>query len=237
MRATTTVRATCGATARRGQTTTTVRSSSASSAASASRRQWLASAASVLAMHKMFPSSNAFAEDAGASVRVVSDAPGFGAREARARDLVLVSLVGTFEDGTSTTPTTFDTTLGGLVYDTNASGTGSVSITPAEAMPKVISLDKNNPVPGVPPGLIEGIIGMRVGGERTFEVPSAVGFGDSAVKSPYALIPGGTTLKYSVKLIRLSSTGPDALFKGVYNCSLGGANKMTSGCGAVEPSE
>ena len=219
MRATTTVRATCGATARRG-TTTAAAAARTPSASSASRRQWLASAASVLAMHKMFPSSNAFAEDAGASVRVVSDAPGFGAREARARDLVLVSLVGTFEDGTSTTPTTFDTTLGGLVYDTNASGTGSVSITPAEAMPRVISLDTNNPVPGVPPGLIEGIIGMRVGGERTFEVPSAVGFGDSAVKSPYALIPGGTTLKYSVKLIRLSSTGPDALFKGVYNCAM-----------------
>ena len=178
---------------------------------------------------------NAYAaEDAsGFGVRTVRDETGFGSKEARApRDLVLVEYQGTLSDGT-----VFDTTLGGMVFATNSAGVGSVSIDKAAKRPAVIRLDVGNPVPGVPPGLIKGIEGMRVGGKRTFEVPPELGFGSSAVRSPYATVPADSTLTYEVTLLRLSSTGPDALFKGVSRCGLGGANTINDGCGQIEPSE
>lgn len=181
--------------------------------------------------------TNAYAaEDAsgvGVGVRTVRDESGFGSKEARApRDLVLVEYQGTLSDGT-----VFDTTLGGMVFATNSAGVGSVSIDKAARRPAVIRLDVGNPVPGVPPGLIKGIEGMRVGGKRTFEVPPELGFGSSAVRSPYATVPADSTLTYEVTLLRLSSTGPDALFKGVSRCGLGGANTINDGCGQIEPSE
>ena len=179
--------------------------------------------------------TNAYAaEDAsGVGVRTVRDETGFGSKEARApRDLVLVEYQGTLSDGT-----VFDTTLGGMVFATNSAGVGSVSIDKAAKRPAVIRLDVGNPVPGVPPGLIKGIEGMRVGGKRTFEVPPELGFGSSAVRSPYATVPADSTLTYEVTLLRLSSTGPDALFKGVSRCGLGGANTINDGCGQIEPSE
>ena len=174
------------------------------------------------------------AEDAsGVGVRTVRDETGFGSKEARApRDLVLVEYQGTLSDGT-----VFDTTLGGMVFATNSAGVGSVSIDKAARRPAVIRLDVGNPVPGVPPGLIKGIEGMRVGGKRTFEVPPELGFGSSAVRSPYATVPADSTLTYEVTLLRLSSTGPDALLKGVSRCGLGGANTINDGCGQIEPSE
>ena len=169
----------------------------------------------------------------GRGVRTVRDETGFGSKEARApRDLVLVEYQGTLSDGT-----VFDTTLGGMVFATNSAGVGSVSIDKAAKRPAVIRLDVGNPVPGVPPGLIKGIEGMRVGGKRTFEVPPELGFGSSAVRSPYATVPADSTLTYEVTLLRLSSTGPDALFKGVSRCGLGGANTINDGCGEIEPSE
>ena len=171
--------------------------------------------------------------DDGRGVRTVRDETGFGSKEARApRDLVLVEYQGTLSDGT-----VFDTTLGGMVFATNSAGVGSVSIDKAAKRPAVIRLDVGNPVPGVPPGLIKGIEGMRVGGKRTFEVPPELGFGSSAVRSPYATVPADSTLTYEVTLLRLSSTGPDALFKGVSRCGLGGANTINDGCGEIEPSE
>jgi FKBP-type peptidyl-prolyl cis-trans isomerase len=178
---------------------------------------------------------NAYAaEDASdVGVRTVRDETGFGSKEARApRDLVLVEYQGTLSDGT-----VFDTTLGGMVFATNSAGVGSVSIDKAAKRPAVIRLDVGNPVPGVPPGLIKGIEGMRVGGKRTFEVPPELGFGSSAVRSPYATVPADSTLTYEVTLLRLSSTGPDALFKGVFRCGLGGANTINDECGQIEPSE
>lgn len=179
--------------------------------------------------------TNAYAaEDAsGVGVRTVRDESGFGSKEARApRDLVLVEYQGKLSDGT-----VFDTTLGGMVFATNSAGVGSVSIDKAAKRPAVIRLDVGNPVPGIPPGLIKGIEGMRVGGKRTFEVPPELGFGSSAVRSPYATVPADSTLTYEVTLLRLSSTGPDALFKGVSRCGLGGANTINDGCGQIEPSE
>ena len=53
----------------------------------------------------------------------------------------------------------------------------------------------------------------------------------------YALIPGGATVTYEVTVLRLSDTGPDALFKDVAGCGLGGANTMVNGCDAIGPAE
>ena len=110
-----------------------------------------------------------------ASVKIVRDVAGFGAKEATSKSLVLVEYEGTLaSDGA-----VFDTTLGGRVYATSSSGVGSVSIAPAAARPVVVNLRSDAPVPGVPEGLRLGIRGMRVGGTRTFEVPSELGFGSS----------------------------------------------------------
>jgi hypothetical protein len=38
-------------------------------------------------------------------------------------------------------------------------------------------------------------------------------------------------------MLRLSDSGPDALYKSVYGCSLGGANTLTNGCAAIVPLE
>ena len=112
----------------------------------------------------------------------------------------------------------FDTTLGGRVYAT--------SVAPAAARPVVVNLSSDAPVPGV-----------RVGGTRTFEVPPELGFGSSAARSPYATIPANSALRYEVTLLRLSDTGPDALYAGISRCGVGGASQMSDGCASVEPME
>ena len=43
------------------------------------------------------------------------------------------------------------------------------------------------PVPGICKGLKRGVEGMRVGGTRTISVPPELGFGNAAVRSPYAV--------------------------------------------------
>ena len=173
----------------------------------------------------------AFADEA--SVKIVRDVAGFGAKEATSKSLVLVKYEGTLaSDGA-----VFDTTLGGRVYATSSSGVGSVSIAPAAARPVVVNLSSDAPVPGVPEGLRLGIRGMRVGGTRTFEVPPELGFGSAAARSPYATIPANSALKYEVTLLRLSDTGPDALYAGISRCGLGGASQMSDGCASVEPME
>ena len=101
----------------------------------------------------------------------------------------------------------------------------------------VLNLSSDYPVPGMPEGLRAGVRGMRVGGTREFDVPPELGFGDVVVRSPFATIPAGSTLRYTVKVLRLSTTGPDALFKGVTRCGRGGASAQSSGCGAVEAAE
>jgi FKBP-type peptidyl-prolyl cis-trans isomerase len=50
--------------------------------------------------------------------------------------------------------------------------------------PVIIRLG-GEPVPGVCKGLNRGITGMRVGGRRTFTVPSVLGFGSGMVLGPY----------------------------------------------------
>lgn len=130
--------------------------------------------------------------------------------------------------------TFFDTTLGGEKFFTNGN---NQSIDPAAARPVIVKVAGEEPVPGICKGLKRGIEGMRVGGTRTISVPPELGFGNTAVRSPYAVVPAGSTLQYEVTVLRLSETGPDALFKGVAGCSLGGANTMTNGCASIVPAE
>ena len=162
-------------------------------------------------------------------LKIISDEPGFGAKAAKSGDLVLVNYVATLEDGTMV-----DTTLGGSKFFTNGN---NQSINPAEARPVIVRVNGADPVPGIPKGLKRGVEGMRVGGVRRVAVPPELGFGAGAVRSPYALIPGGSTVTYEVTVLRLSEIGPDALFKDVAGCGLGGANTMTNGCGAIVPAE
>ena len=48
------------------------------------------------------------------------------------------------------------------------------------------------PVPGICKGLKRGVEGMRVGGTRTISVPPELGFGNAAVRSPYAVAWGSS---------------------------------------------
>lgn len=172
----------------------------------------------------LLPARPARAED----IKIVSDKEGFGTKAAKTGDLLLVNYVATIGDGTMV-----DTTLGGEKYFTNGT---QQSVQPAAARPVIVKVnDLITPVPGQPKGLKIGVEGMRVGGVRTFEVPECFGLG--AVRSPYALIPGGATVTYEVTVLRLSDTGPDALFKDVAGCGLGGANTMVNGCDAIVPAE
>ena len=172
----------------------------------------------------LLPARPARAED----IKIVSDKEGFGTKAAKTGDLLLVNYVATIGDGTMV-----DTTLGGEKYFTNGT---QQSVQPAAARPVIVKVnDLITPVPGQPKGLKIGVEGMRVGGVRTFEVPEC--FGSSATRSPYALIPGGATVTYEVTVLRLSDTGPDALFKDVTGCGLGGANTMVNGCDAIVPAE
>ena len=57
------------------------------------------------------------------------------------------------------------------------------------------------------------------------------------VAAPYAVVPPGSTLRYELQLLRLSSTGPDALFAGIAQCGIGGAGAQMAGCDAIVPQE
>ena len=186
------------------------------------RRGALATAALALA-GALAPAARA------AEVSVVKDEPGFGGKAAKPGDLLLVNYVATLPDGTMV-----DTTLGGAKFFTNGN---NQSIQPAEARPVIVRVAGTDPVPGIPKGLKQGVQGMKVGGTRVLSVPPELGFGPSAVRSPYADVPGGSTLTYEVTVLRLSDTGPDALFKNVAGCGLGGANTMTNGCEAIVAEE
>jgi hypothetical protein len=160
---------------------------------------------------------------------VVKDTPGFGGNTAKTGDLLLVNYVATLADGTMV-----DTTLGGSKFFTNG---GQQSVQPAAGRPVIVKVNGVDPVPGIPKGLKQGIEGMRVGGTRVLQIPPELGFGPSPVRSPYATVPGDSVLTYTVSVLRLSDTGPDALFKNVSGCSLGGANTMTNGCDLIEAEE
>lgn len=68
-----------------------------------------------------------------------------------------------------------------------------------------------SPTPGLTEGLQQALEGMTVGGTRTVTVPPGLGFGTGGSLAPYAFVPPGATLSYSVELLRLSTVGPDNL--------------------------
>lgn len=68
-------------------------------------------------------------------------------------------------------------------------------------------------------------------------VPPELGFGSTPVLAPYAVVPPGSRLTYTVELIRLSSVGPDALMSGVSKCGAGGASASTENCDNITPAE
>ena len=59
---------------------------------------------------------------------------------------------------------------------------------------------------GIIPGFQIGVNGMREGGERTFTIPSSLGYGATDVKdaSGNVVIPANSTLVFSVKLVEVS---------------------------------
>ena len=156
---------------------------------------------------------------------VVAEEPGFGKRAAQDGDLLLVHYKGTLLSGE-----VFDSTLGGGVVRSN--GLTSVSIQPAASVPRAISLRA-----GAHAGLRAALLGMRVGGKKTVTVPPELGFGQAQVAAPYGVVPPGSTLRYELQLLRLSSTGPDALFAGIAQCGIGGAGAQMAGCDAIVPQE
>ena len=161
---------------------------------------------------------------------VVAEEPGFGKRAAQDGDLLLVHYKGTLLSGE-----VFDSTLGGGVVRSN--GLTSVSIQPAASVPRAISLRAGDVQPGVCAGLRAALLGMRVGGKKTVTVPPELGFGQAQVAAPYGVVPPGSTLRYELQLLRLSSTGPDALFAGIAQCGIGGAGAQMAGCDAIVPQE
>ena len=121
----------------------------------------------------------------------------------------------------------FDSTLGGAAYRDGGAGV---------LRPLIYRLG-GGPQPGVCAGLEAGITGMRVGGQRVFTVPPKLGFGAAQVLGPYAPVPGGSTLRYSVRLLRLSRVGPDALLSGISQCGGGAVMERTQGCAEIGVAE
>jgi peptidylprolyl isomerase len=59
----------------------------------------------------------------------------------------------------------------------------------------------------VPPGLEEGLIGMRELGRRRLIVPSSLAFGDAGVAGQ---VPGGAELRFEIELIDIQPQSSDA---------------------------
>ncbi|MCL4403831.1 FKBP-type peptidyl-prolyl cis-trans isomerase [Patescibacteria group bacterium] len=93
---------------------------------------------------------------------------------AQAGDTVTVSYVGSFPNG--------------QVFDASANHGGSFSF--------VLGVGH------VIPGWDEGVLGMRVGGERKLVVPPALGYGASG--TPDGTIPPNATLDFDIKLLGVS---------------------------------
>jgi FKBP-type peptidyl-prolyl cis-trans isomerase len=173
------------------------------------RRSLLATTAIITAAATAPLAARAAAADGApaSSITIEADAPGTaGTAAARKNDLVLIHYTGTV----AATGEVFDTTLGlGLTYRDGGPGT---------LRPLALRLS-GDPIPGVCAGLQQALLGMTAGGSRTVLIPPELGFGAAPAAAPYAVIPGGSALRYEVKLLRLSRRGPDALFAGMSKCS------------------
>lgn len=156
-------------------------------------------------------------------LQILSNEEGFGTRPAQVGDLVMVHYIGTI-DGTATV---FDSTKGGMTYRDGGPG----------VFRPVITRLGGDPQPGICAGLRQAVVGMKVGGRRSVTVPPEIGFGSNTVLAPYAIIPGGSTLRYDIELIRLSARGPDELTKGIERCGTGGLSETADKCRQITPAE
>ncbi|KAF8068417.1 fpr2 [Scenedesmus sp. PABB004] len=186
-----------------------------------SRRQLLAAA--VVAAAALPAARRAAAEQGG--IQIVADTPGFGQHAVAQGDIVLAHYVGTLD----ATGEVFDSTRGGDGLRYRDGGRGVLR-------PAALRVG-GGPVPGVCPGLEAALLGMKIGGHRTVLVPPELGFGASDVLGPYAGVPGGSTLRYELELLRVSARGPDAMMAGLSQCSAGGASASTANCAVIEPAE
>ncbi|WIA10556.1 hypothetical protein OEZ85_010743 [Tetradesmus obliquus] len=156
-------------------------------------------------------------------IQILDDKEGFGQHAVQQRDLVLVHYTGVVEE----TGEVFDSTRGGLKYRDGGRGV---------FRPLAFRLS-GFPQPGVCEGLQQALLGMKIGGQRSVLVPPQLGFGSAAVLAPYAGVPANSMLRYDVELVRVSAKGPDAMMKGISQCSAGGASASAENCAAVEPAE
>lgn len=159
------------------------------------------------------------AEEAG--LEVLSEEAGIGQVSIRKSSLVLLHYVGTV----TSTGEVFDSTRGGLKYLNMGEGV---------FRPIVIRVN-GDPQPGIVEGLQQGVLGMTAGGKKTFKVPSSLGFGSSAVKAPYSVVPADSELQYEVEILRVSNSGPDELMKYISQCGMGGAGATDTGCADIVP--
>ncbi|GBF91096.1 hypothetical protein Rsub_04765 [Raphidocelis subcapitata] len=189
-----------------------------------SRRDALAAAVAVVVAAAAAAPRRAAAEAASAAVKVESEEPGFGEYPTQPGDLVLVHYTGSIAD----TGVVFDSTLGlGLTYRDGGAGA---------LRPAALRLG-GSPTPGVCAGLQSALLGMRIGGRRTVLIPAELGFGGSPAYAPYAVVPGGSQIRYEIQLLRMSRRGPDAIMKGLSKCSQGGASATAENCTNIEPAE
>eukprot|EP00878_Enallax_costatus_P018145 GHUV01019092.1.p2 GENE.GHUV01019092.1~~GHUV01019092.1.p2 ORF type:complete len:181 (+),score=46.44 GHUV01019092.1:1763-2305(+) len=157
------------------------------------------------------------------SVEVLSDQEGFGQHAVRKGDMVLVHYTGVLDDSGQV----FDSTRGGLRYRDGGLGV---------FRPLAFQLS-GYPQPGICEGLQQALLGMKIGGKRSVLVPAFLGFGNTTALAPYGVVPAGSKLRYDIELVRVSSRGPDAMWKGISQCSAGGASGSADNCSNVQPAE
>ena len=51
------------------------------------------------------------------------------------------------------------------------------------------------------PGFEQGVVGMRVGGERIITIPPSLGYGSQDITSGFVHIPANSTLVFDVTLV------------------------------------
>lgn len=111
------------------------------------------------------------------AITIVEEKVGEG-KEAALGDAVEVDYVGMFENGTQ-----FDSSK-------------------AHGAPLSVGLG-NNATPGyihVIPGFEQGIVGMKVGGERTVTIPPELAYGEDGVGG---VIPPNATLVFKIQLVKI----------------------------------
>lgn len=140
-------------------------------------------------------------------------------RGAKQGDLVLAHYTG-YVDGNEAF---FDTTKGGAKYADGGAGVFRPAVLVAGGGVK----------PGQPSGLLDALVGMAPGETKTITLAPEEAFGSATARGPYGVVPGNSTVRYEIEVLRVSSEGPDKLLEGVQFCGQGGASEQTSGCADI----